>query len=338
MLNTAYINLNTLRQNAINIKERLLENQKFCAVVKADAYGHGSVPVASALYNIADCFAVALPEEAIELRLGGIDKEILLLVPLQKEDIEISVFYGFTISVQSVEEISLINKECERQKKRCNIHLIFNSGMNRFGVDSLFELKNLLDYAKDCHWIKVGGMFSHFANPSNKKSLKKAEKKFLLAYALVKEHNSQTICHVSASGGFLMGAKSDMVRIGILLYGYKPFKTNQIDVKPIMKIYSPVICKRTLKRGESALYGDKKSKKNVEISLVRVGYADGFFRKSGGGRFSNRCMDITAYKNREYLRLLPVFEDADMLAKENRTINYEVLTQVAKRTEKIYLS
>ncbi len=88
MRNLAEINLSLLRENAKNIRKKLPKNTLFCAVVKADAYGHGGVACADALYGICDVFAVALVEEGIELRLGGIDKEILVLVPPIKKDLE----------------------------------------------------------------------------------------------------------------------------------------------------------------------------------------------------------------------------------------------------------
>ena len=87
MLNKAVIDLNVIRENALAVKRLLPKKTGFCAVVKADAYGHGAEKVANALYGIADCFAVALPEEGAALRLSGIDKDILVLTRVGNTDL-----------------------------------------------------------------------------------------------------------------------------------------------------------------------------------------------------------------------------------------------------------
>jgi alanine racemase len=130
-----------------------------------------------------------------------------------------------------------------------------------------------------------------------------------------------------------------MVRIGILLYGYKPFESDLLSVEPCMKIYAPVLKSFTLKKGESALYGKLTAKEDLNLSLIRYGYADGLMRKGTPREFNNRCMDITAVKDKSRVgRLIPVMTDADKFAKEYGTISYEVLTKCAFRAEKIYLN
>ncbi len=339
MLNRVYIDLNILRENAINVKKSLPVTVKLCAVVKADAYGHGAIPVANAIYNIADCYAVALVEEGIKLRQGGIDKDILVLIPIAYQDVFNVVFYGMTVAVDSVEQVLALENECARQEKSVRVHVKFNSGMNRLGVDGLEELDVLLGVISKCKWVKLDGMFSHFSRPEKKKSLISQQNKFLLANNLVKRYNNKVTCHISASGGFINGAFFDMVRIGILLYGYKPFATEKISVSPVMKIYAPIVKTRKLKRGERALYGDKKSKRDGVFDLVRYGYADGMDRN--GGRFAdfNRCMDLSLFKSdgkeKDFVCILA---DAEKIAKDNRTISYEILTKSAMRAEKIYLN
>jgi alanine racemase len=126
-----------------------------------------------------------------------------------------------------------------------------------------------------------------------------------------------------------------MVRIGILLYGYTPFKT-VFPVAPIMKLIAPVIKRRMLSVGEKALYGNKRTFKRRGISLIRFGYADGLPRKAVKGQFNNRCMDITAVEGAtdDYF---VVMDNAETLAKAYHTISYEILTKVCLRAEKIYL-
>ena len=107
MLNVAEINLSFLKENAIKIKNTLPKTTKLCAVVKADGYGHGAVEVANAIYSIADCFAVAIIEEAIALRIGGIDKEILVLTEIFGEDIEKGIEEDLIFTVYNYENLNL---------------------------------------------------------------------------------------------------------------------------------------------------------------------------------------------------------------------------------------
>ncbi len=337
MLNIAKINLNALWENAYKIKKSLNAGVKFCAVVKADAYGHGAPVVANHLYPLVDCFAVALVEEGIELRRGGIDKDILVLTPVFTGDIRRAVENELILTVENKAQILLIERESERQNKTTKIHLKFNVGMNRFGVDNIDELKELLECAKHKKRVKIDGMYSHLPNPQNKKLLKIAENRFLLANKLVKGYNNKAICHLSSSGGYLMGKQFDMVRIGILLYGYKPFKTNKISVKPVMKVYSKVVRSRALCVGDSALYGEFSVKEKTQVQIIRFGYADGLERKAVQGQVNNRCMDITMLEKKSKSNSVLVMSNAKKLADEYDTIPYEILVKVGMRARKIYI-
>ncbi|MBQ9734476.1 MAG: alanine racemase [Clostridia bacterium] len=336
MLNKAVIDLQTLRENASAVKLRLDKKTLFNAVVKADAYGHGAPVVANALYNIVDNFSVATVEEGVALRLSGIRKDIFVLTPLLPCDLPLSVRYGLIPTVCSVDDVAKIQMESTSQNRDTFVQIKFNAGMNRLGVDSLGQLESIIRAISDSKRVKLWGMFSHFSAPQNKKSRISAENKFLLANNLVKGYNNKAVCHISSSGGFLVGAHYDMVRIGILLYGYTPFKVN-FPVQPVMKVYAPVIARRTLKENETALYGDKRSGGGA-LTLIRYGYADGLERKERIGQFNNRCMDVTAMVGDYSGELYPVMENAQALACKYDTISYEILTKCALRAQKIYLN
>lgn len=347
MLNKAVVDLRKLKDNALSVKRLLPPNVKFCAVVKADGYGHGAEVVSSSLYPLADAFAVALVEEGVSLRLSGIDKPILVLGKSFEKDAEIAVRYDLTLTATSVLDARTFNAVGKRYGKRVDFHIKFNSGMNRLGVNTLSEVGEILDFASKNGFIAVKGVFSHYACPEREEERKNATEKFSKAAALCKSYDKKIISHISASGGFICGEYFDMVRIGILLYGYKPFETDVISVKPIMKIYAPVIERRSLKKGEGAFYGLQTAEKDLDFSIIRYGYADGLDRTSGRKdetesqfrQFSNRCMDMTAIcgvpKPRAYY---PALYDADILAKEYNTINYEILTKSTARVEKIYIN
>ncbi len=338
MLNKAYIDLNRLRQNVKNIKAKLDKNVKFCAVVKADAYGHGAEQIANAIYTECDCFAVAIVQEAIRLRQSAIDKDILVLTPPFNCDLADAVFYDLTLSVDSEDILNKIERECKRQKKQIKIHIKYNTGMNRLGVDSLKELERLAKRISASKYLVLDGLFSHLPCPENKKSTKLAQNKFLLANNLIKGYNNKAVCHLSASGGFLKSVPSDMVRIGILMYGYKPFPSDMVKVKPIMKIYAPLLKERALKKGDKCLYGQTLLNQDKRLYLVRYGYADGLPRQKTKGQFNNRCMDVTACENAKLTKKgVLIMGNADKIAKTYGTISYEVLTKCAIRSKKTYI-
>lgn len=338
MLNKAYIDLGALKNNALAVKEKLNSGVKFCAVVKADAYGHGACPCANALYSIADCFAVALLEEAIALRQSGIDKEILLLIEPFSCELAAAIRHNLTIAVSSAKklrEIALVSKRLNRAVK---VHIKVNTGMNRQGVNGIEEINRILEIASKNPLIKIDGVFSHFACPENEKLRNRALDKFLLANTAVKGYNNKVTAHISASGGFLSGVQADMVRIGILLYGYKPFESDLVRVNPVMKVVAPIITKRRLRGGERALYGDYALDCDSDFALVRYGYADGLFRREIDGQINNRCMDLTAVSGGfDGVNEVTVLSDAEKTAKQYNTISYEILCRAASRAEKIYL-
>lgn len=338
MKNIAQINLNTIKRNALNIKKKLPKTTKFCAVVKADAYGHGAERVANAIYNIVDSFAVALVEEGVKLRLSGINKDVLILTPALKEEVERAIVYNFTLTVEKIEDLLEIIKTCKRINLKAKVHFKYNTGMNRLGFDNLIELNQALSTAKKSGKIIIDGLYCHYSKPQNNKILNKATNKFLLANKLIKGYNESAVCHASASGGFLKEKYFDMVRIGILLYGYYPFKSQLVLVKPAMKVYTHIVRRRKIGFFSNALYGNKKTILPKNLSIIRFGYADGLPRKKVDGQFNNRCMDLTAVieKKANFSGGKVALDNADKLAKRYKTIPYEILTKIALRADKIY--
>lgn len=336
MRNLAVVNLNIIKRNAENVKKTLPKKTRFCAVVKADAYGHGGVEVASALYKTCDCFAVAIAEEGIELRLGGIDKEILVLVPTEKREIKRALFYGLTLTADGIKSVKEINAAAAEQKTVAKVHIAYNTGMNRIGLDGIKELTAVLEYSKKCKNVEITGFFSHLGCPQNQEILNCALNKFLLANKIVKGYNNKITSHISASGGYLKGAYFDMVRIGILLYGYKPFKSDKVLVKPAMKVYSRTVKRRTLTPFDRCMYGDLRLERKTAISIVRAGYADGLPRKAVLGQVNDRCMDLTAVKGIKRKKVC-IMDNAEDLAKKYQTISYEILVRASVRAEKKYI-
>ena len=339
MQSVAVIDLAMLKSNAMAIKSAMPPFVKFIAVVKANAYGHGAPEVANALYTVADSFAVALLKEAIELRHAGIDKDILILIPASESIIDKGLKYEVTFTVENLDIAKAIDKKAKEFGVLAKVELAVNTGMNRFGF-SPKELKSVLPEIKRLKNLSVSGVFSHLYQPESPLARIKQVRIFKDAERLVKEYFPFAIAHISASGGFLKGEFFDAVRIGLMAYGYYPFKCRiyRAQVSPVMKVYAPVVKNFTLDKGENLLYGDFKTEDKVDVSIIRYGYADGLPRKSINGQLNNRCMDVSAVKsctkNEKFSILL---QNADDFAKKYDTISYEVLTSVANRSKRIYL-
>ena len=329
------IDLKQIKRNALAIKNCLKNDCKLCVVLKADAYGHGAVEVANAVYTVADYFAVALLEEAKELRFSGIKKQILVLIPILDSEISKAIELNVALTVDRLNQLLLIEKECEKLNTTVNVHLKYNTGMNRFGITGIDELKKIFKCCKSFTHVNIIGLYSHFSCPEKKREKEKALRKFLLANNIAKGYNKNILCHISASTGFLLGgADFDMVRIGLLIYGYKTVKSSRVSVRPAMQIKIPVIAQRTLRISESALYGKKPSLIKRKISLIRYGYADGLERKCVKGQYNHRCMDVTALKG-DYKGFY-VIKDVLKEAQKYKTIPYEVLCKLSLRSEKNY--
>jgi len=257
-----------------------------------------------------------------------------LLIPLTDSfDVERALRYSLTLTVESEENVMAIIKACSRCGIDASVHIKVNTGMNRFGVDPnrVAEFCKLIKSYKN---IKVSGCFTHFYNTLDHYACDRQFNVFLNAKQEVETHFKNIIHHASASGGVLLSRRYDldMVRCGLLIYGYKPID-GDIDVKPVLEVEAPVVKTAYLRKGDNLLYGDYKIDEDKAVSIVRTGYADGLRRNSG--LLNNRCMDVSAYRAKD-LRCVTVFNDAEAVAKKENTITYEVLCAVTKRANIVY--
>ncbi len=355
MLNVAKIDLSAIRENANKIKAILPKNTAFCAVVKADAYGHGAERVSETLHGIADCFAVAITEEGTRLRRAGITEDILVFNPVSLGDYFVAAEHRLTVCVGGVSEILSAERAGRSLGLPVKTHLKINTGMNRGGAEEK-DFKKILSLYTRCGCTKLCGVFSHYGAPENDELFLRATEKFRQAVKKVKSFDKNVTAHISASGGFIRGAYFDMVRIGILLYGYKPFKSDALTVRPAMKIFAPVIYERDVCAGETLLYGTERLSENARARIIRYGYADGLPREKTAFDIAARCMDVSAEKvfdnvprggennacgkrdkKKAGKRLVKVLDNAEVLAEKYNTISYEILTKSAARAEKIYI-
>lgn len=337
----ANIHLKSIRQNAAAFKKHA--GVKLCAVVKANAYGHGAEEVALALGGVADCFAVALVEEGLALRGAALGKDILVFTPPTDEAQAYSLVSGGLLgSVGDLRTAKLFLRVCEKYRLQARVHLKVNTGMNRYGMDTstLGKVCKLLQNSS----VRVEGVYSHLYSPS---SAEEQRKRFLQAQAVCRRYYADLTYHLSATYGALLGKEYafDMVRIGIGLYGYLPDGCPQLErtisLAKGMTVYALVV-KNRVYHGGGAGYGDGVALTRGEgVSLLRVGYADGVLRKKQNGMLGENvnslCMDVCFQKGKKNVGgWVCILEDAERAAKEIGTIAYEVLCAATMRAEFVY--
>ena len=329
----AEVDISKIKTNALAVKKLIGDKVKLSAVVKSNAYGHGAVKISNSLYPFVDSYCVSMESEAVDLRISGIDKEIILLTP-SLNGVERLIENQVTLTVSSKVEVLSVIKACEKLNKTAKIHLKLNTGMNRLGASTLLEVGEIINAIKDSS-VKLTGALSHLGEVKNKKYLNFQYQNFLRLTEPIKNYDDKVCLHLSSSGGALLGDKYlfSMVRVGLMLYGYTPFETDKIKLDKAMRVYAKNLGVRTL-NNERFLYGDKKRKERA-VTLLRVGYADGFFRSTGD--VSPMCMDISGVKGAFLDDYVPIMTDALSLSKKLKTIPYEVLTSVTKRAEFVYL-
>lgn len=327
----AVIRLDAIRGNAALLRARAA-GAKLCAVVKADAYGHGGAMVCQALAGVADCFAVALVEEGVRLRLAGVSVDILVLVPpLSIEEAVRAALYGLTVSVGDGQDIALVSRALAGRGLSVRVHLQVNTGMNRFGFEEASFAALCGEGLPSC--MRAEGIYSHFYAPHDAAVTREQFSRFCAFRARAEQAFGRLTAHIAATGGVLAaeGYCLDLVRPGIGLYGYAPQGFARGGLRPAMRVYAQVAANR-IYRGGGMGYRSLRPRGDA-LAVVRCGYADGFFRR---GRL---CMDAAVEESprKKYERVC-VLSDADECARACGTISYEVLVRAAARAERVYVN
>lgn len=281
------VDLDAIRSNAESLLE-IVRIPRLCAVVKADAYGHGAVPVAqAALEGGAWCLAVATVEEAIALRDAGIQAQILLLSEPAEDVFDELVEASITPVIYSKHAIEqLRNTVRQRQKAPYPVHLKIDTGMRRVGCDAT----SALDFARVIHLsaeLQLAGLCTHLATADEKQTntTDAQIRQFRQLTELIKSTlHVAPIVHAANSAAALRYPESrfDMIRCGIALYGLQPAATVVLPklFRPALSVRSSVAFVRRLHRGECLSYGQHyRLTRDANIAVVPVGYADGFPRK-----------------------------------------------------------
>jgi len=288
------VSLNTLVENARAVRERLTvwlgteprtryQLAKMCCVVKADAYGHGALEFARRLEaeKLADFFAVAIVEEARELREGGIETPVLILGGAGEDSLREAVWLKASQAVYTAEDILILEDEAVREGCIAKAHLKLDTGMSRIGVRTMEELEQLLDvWKKQCPHVDMEGCFTHFCvSDSDPEFTRQQYEVFMKMRREVATAGFAPICHAAASTAMLNGDYScDMVRAGIALYGScMPEMADELHHAQTL-VTKPVRIE-TIQPGDTVGYGRAfRAERETVVMTLPIGYGDGYPR------------------------------------------------------------
>ncbi len=336
------------------------------AVLKANAYGHGLVPVAKALEAAgAHMIGLAYLEEGIRLRRAGITLPILVLGGILGRQIPSYLEHDLTLTASSVDKLKAINEAAARLGVRANVHLKIDTGMERIGVH-WYSAAPLLEASLACDSVDVQGIFSHFANADafDLSHAKTQLERFLNVTRFYEKRGlPMPMRHMANSGAVLQlpEANLDMVRPGVLLFGVHPSPevARTVAVLPALTWKSRVVYFKVLQPHHPVGYGSTwQSEKLTRVVTVPVGYGDGYMRAMSGSAqvvihgqrypvVGRVCMDQvvvdigwdSAYNGDEVVLLggdeVPI--SAQEMADWAGTIAYEILTNINTRVPRVYV-
>ena len=366
----AKVDLDAIKHNLTVTKKALKDNMKLAAVVKADGYGHGSVPVSLYIKDIVDFFCVATLEEGINLRYHGITKPILILACIPRESYKESIVFDIRESVFTLDQAKRINDEAGELGKKISIHIAIDTGMNRIGFKPTKESADIIKEISEMENIDIEGIFTHFhsADESDLTSAKEQESLFIQFLDLLKSMGIKpAIVHASNSAAIVngIGTDFDMVRLGITMYGVAP--SNEVnladfDYRPALSIYSTITYIKRIKAGECVSYGATfKAEKDMDIATISFGYADGYPRDLSNKGYvlingvkcniiGRICMDQTIVDVSDVPNVnkgdtvVILGKSAgnsitvDELTKDSNTFSYEFICGINKRVPRLYYS
>ncbi len=343
--------------------------QKCCqksvyAVVKADAYGHGAIEIATRLEKLTDGFAVSNIEEALVLRKAGIQKPVLILGYTPPECAEILCCNSFTQCVYDLGYAQALNAQA---KNPVSVHLKLDTGMGRIGFDCRSDDLPGIDEAKQVLTmgnLRAEGVFAHFAVadvPAQQDFTQQQYARFVAAVEALEATGHRFLvkhCGNSAALLTLPMEETQVVRAGIVLYGLSPSEEVAIpkEIQPVMSLHSVVSMVKTVEAGQSVSYGRTYVTPGARrIATVSAGYADGVPRElSNQGSVLLRgkrapivgricmdqfCVDVTHIPDAQMGDTVTIFGkeiSVEEVAKNAKTIAYDVVCGISKRVTRVY--
>ncbi len=281
------VDLDAVRRNTRAFMECLKGGTRLCAVVKANAYGHGAVPVARACKAAgADMFAVATVAEGVALREGGVAEPILLLAQPPQSSVGVLVEHGLMPAVYDLEFAAQLGEAALERGTVARYHLAVDTGMDRIGVPYQDVGKFLL-VADRLRGLQLDGTFTHFATADRLANWDFAQqlKRFRDAVRAIRDIGIDPGCvHCANTPATVLHPEThfDMVRVGVGLYGLHPCDATRgrIELEQAMSVRARVTRVVEPRVGEGVGYGMtyRVARPGIQIATIPIGYADGFSR------------------------------------------------------------
>jgi alanine racemase len=353
------VDLNRITRNTDAFRQQLSPQTKLMVMVKADAYGAGSIEVAKWLTHLhVDYFGVAFIDEGIALRKGKITKPIMVMSP-GRMDASLLMQHDLEPEVYTLDQLKAYDEALNEGKKRLHLHLMLNTGMNRLGFDAN-DLEALTTIISGNNNLVVKGIQTHLAaaeDPNQNDFTKAQVDRFNHMVNFIKEKLCiEPMTHILNSAGISKHGEfqNDMVRLGIGIHGVSVDEGTSLQFSSTLK--TTIVQIRTVERGETIGYGRTgKAEQDLKIATIPIGYADGYIRDFGKGTayvsingkraktIGNICMDLCMIdvtgidcKINDEVILFGDDPTIEMLAKWSQSIPYEILTTIGSRVQRVY--
>ena len=286
---TAYVDLDALSYNFRNIRAKVGPS-KIMAIVKANAFGHGLLRIATELEKLGvDQLGVAFLEEGIALRRAGVTCPILVLGGIIGNQIDYFLEFDLQLTASSIYKVHQIDEAAKRLGKRAEIHLKVDCGMRRIGVRAE-NAPQLFEAALHARHCEIKGIFSHFSSSDcaeRSTSLRQIEEFEKATQYFEREGLQVPPRHMANSGAILQypEANYEIVRPGCLLYGFYPSLEVErtIPIKPVMTLKSRVVYFKQVACGQGVSYNSTwLASQDTRVVTIPVGYGDGYSRGLSG--------------------------------------------------------
>ena len=352
------INLGNIENNILEFK-KITGDKKVLAVVKADSYGCGSVMISPILLaSGVDMLGVASIDEGMQLREAKFDCPILVLGAAPVWSFDYAAQHNIELSVFTDEHIEACKLAYQKTKIKPKVHVKIDTGMNRIGIP-YFKAVDFINKVKNCNFIDLKGVFTHFANAEKEKETKIQIERW---NSVVDNIDTKgLLLHIQNTAGVIskFRVKSNMVRIGIGLYGYnpdlQPNVKNELNLKPVVNLKGRITNIHTMPKDEGVSYGHTfVADKEIKVATIPIGYADGVSRKLsnkicgylngvkvkqiGNITMDQMMFDITGVdaQNGDIIELLNDKITLDDWAKMLGTIHYELMCRLKVRLARVY--
>ena len=366
----ATVNLDAVASNMKSMRENLPASTLIMGSVKADGYGHGSVPVAKTIEPYVFGYAVATIDEGIILRRHGINKTILILGVTHESRYEDLLRYDIRTAMFQYEKAKKLSDLALKQGKKAVVHLALDTGMSRIGMKADREHAKEAAAIAALEGIEVEGLFTHFAraDETDKSAYEEQYRRYKEFLGYLKELGVKIpIRHCSNSAGIVESLESnhmDMVRAGIAIYGMYPSDEvdhNSVKLTPAMEIKSCITYIKEIEAGTAVSYGGTfVADHTMKVATIPVGYGDGYVRSLSGkgdvlihgkraailGRicmdqFMVDVTDIPDVQEDDEVTLLgsdgAECITMEELAEKSGGFHYEMICDIGKRIPRVYL-